>query len=100
MVVATNIKLQQRNFASANQYNIEGLWHFRPYDMLLFGSAGAAVAAAQGRYGWIVSGDHSSVISFQNDGGGVMVGFSSDPGIPPTSVTPVLGRLGDPNSVF
>lgn len=69
-------------------YHQNGVWGMCPYDLLEFGATGASIAAANGRYVWIVAPDHGN-------GAGVVwkdsfdyhIGFSSDPGVLPDQIT-------------
>ena len=74
--------------STADALHSDGVAWMRPYDLLdtACGSAGSSIAAANGRYAWLGSGDHPSTNYGWKDGSGFWIGFSSDPGIPPTTV--------------
>lgn len=71
--------------STADYYHSDGLYWFRPYDLLdsACGSAGAALAASRGRYIWMIGPDHPNN-PFSWDGTAFRAGFSSDPGILPS----------------
>lgn len=74
-------------------YQTFGLYNFRPYDLLQWGSTGTAAMAANGgkRYVWCCSGDHPSDGAYGFIGGeGFYVGFSDQPGVFPKTFEPIL----------
>jgi hypothetical protein len=80
--------------STADYYHINGIYGMRPLDLTssACGAAGAAIAASKGRYAWPVTPDHGSGINGRDwtDGQDLMIGFSNDPGIPPSILTPVI----------
>lgn len=82
-------------------YHSNGLSGFRPYDLTSAdcGATGASIAASRGRYVWVLSPDHGQ-------GGGAVwngsfsfrVGFSNDPGVPPSRMTYILDSEGSASS--
>lgn len=73
--------------STADYYHTEGVYWLRPYDLLdtACGSAGSTAAAANGRYVWFMSPDHSEGYPWA-DGVGIRMGFSNDPGVPPATM--------------
>lgn len=72
--------------STADYYHLDGLYWFRPYDMLQFGAPGEAIAAARGRYFWIATPDHPDGNYTWPNGTDFMGGYSDDPGKPPKSL--------------
>ena len=65
----------------------------RPYDLDTMGAPGAAVKAANAgnRYVWIISVDHADGgAKSHRDSFSFYIGFSSDPGIPPSVFTTII----------
>lgn len=75
--------------STCDYYLSDGLYWFRPYDLLTMGTPGATIAAARGaRYVWLASCDHiDQNINWSDGTDPVRVGFSNDPGIPPPTLT-------------
>jgi len=79
--------------STADYYHMDGLTDFRPWDLLAWGSPGAAIAAAKGfRYLWLISADHPSNGSgaeggWSNDAAQVYAAFSNDPHVLPDAST-------------
>ena len=79
--------------STADYYHMDGLTDFRPWDLLNWGSPGAAIASAKGfRYLWLISADHPCTGSgaeggWGNDSVQVYAGFSNDPHIFPDPST-------------
>lgn len=67
----------------ADYQHMDGTYWLRWYDLLLFGSVGASLAASRGRYLWIASPDHPNSDFGCSDGQDFRAGFSSDPGVIP-----------------
>jgi len=63
---------------------MDGLEWLRPYDLNACGPKGQAIAAARGRYFWVVSPDHPNSNFGWADGQNFMGGYSNDPGVLPT----------------
>lgn len=75
----------------------DGFYWCRPYDMANdFGAEGAALAAANGRYVWLMSSDHYDLIVGWNWGGGIWVGWSDDPAVIPTKWRMMLDQQQTP----
>lgn len=70
--------------STADYWHMDGVQWPRPYDLTASdcGAAGASIAASKGRYVWFVSHDHLDGYPW-TDAGGMAIGFSSDPGVPP-----------------
>jgi hypothetical protein len=83
--------------STADYYHMDGLYWFRPNDLTnaACGSTGASIAASRGRYVWFASPDHPDYNYGWADGRDFMVGYSSDPGIFPASMTSII--RGGPN---
>lgn len=79
--------------STADYYHMDGLADFRPWDLLQWGSHGAAIASAKGyRYVWFISCDHAGTGSgaeggWATDASQVYAGFSNDPHVPPDPST-------------
>lgn len=77
----------------ADAYHLDGVTDFRPWDLLAWGSPGAAIATAKGyRYLWIFNNDHGTTPSGSEGGWGsdsqdTYAGFSNDPHVPPEAST-------------
>jgi hypothetical protein len=75
--------LMARSIVTADDVHTNGLYWMRPWDMTLFGAAGAAAMSASGyRYAWLWSSDHQDQYGWKN-GGGIHLGWSNDIAIPP-----------------
>ena len=73
--------------ATDDYYHQNGLSGFRPYDLTApeCGSAGASIAASRGRYAWPMAPDHGTGHdSVWNGSFDLRIGYSSDPGVPPS----------------
>lgn len=71
-------------------YHQNGASGFRPYDLTApeCGSAGAAIAAARGRYAWPMLPDHGTGHdAVWNGSFDFRIGYSNDPGVPPARTT-------------
>lgn len=85
--------LQRPAVSTADYYHVDGITDFAPWDLLAWGSPGAAIAAAKGfRYLWVFNNDHGSNPStaeggWEADAGNTYAGFSNDPHIPPDAST-------------
>lgn len=83
--------------STADYYHMDGMYGFRPYDLLTMGDEGASIAAERGRYIWLVSPDHPEPTGGWRGGRDFMAGYSDDPGVFPKKLeriwrylTPVL----------
>ena len=74
--------------STADYYHADGAMRFRPINLLdpACGSAGASIAASNGQFAWTFSADHSDGIPW-SDAQDIYLGFSSDPGVPPTKAS-------------
>ena len=73
--------------ATDDYYHQNGLSGFRPYDLLdaACGATGASIAASRGRYAWIMAADHGGGHdSVWNGSYDFRIGYSNDPGVPPS----------------
>lgn len=79
--------------STADFYHMDGLTDVRPWDLLEWGSEGAAIASTKGyRYLWLISGDHGGSGSgaeggWSADAMQVYAGFSNDPHVFPDPST-------------
>ena len=79
--------------STADNYHIDGITDFRPWDLRQWGSEGAAIESANGyRYMWPLSCDHSgngggTEGGWGPDGWDVYAGFSNDPHVFPEAST-------------
>lgn len=79
--------------STADYYHLDGLGDFRPWDLLKWGSPGAAIASAKGfRYVVFFSCDHPANGSgteggWGYDGWGIYAGFTNDPHVLPDPST-------------
>lgn len=79
--------------STADHYHLDGLTDTRAWDLLNWGSPGAAIASAKGyRYVWFMSFDHASTGSGAEGGWGydgtqIYAGFSNDPHVLPDPST-------------
>lgn len=78
--------------STADAYHLDGLMWMRPYDLLdsACGTAGAAIAAARGRYFWPASPDHPSSTYGWADAGDFRAGYSNDPGVFPARLETIF----------
>lgn len=80
--------VSQQALSTSDWYHLDGVYWFRPYDLTNpdCGATGASIAAAKGRYFWLVSADHPTGNDSWSDGTDFRGGFSNDPGIPPQTM--------------
>lgn len=67
-------------------YHSNGVYGMRPYDLTAAdcGAAGAAIAAARGRYAWVFGPDHGSATGFTwTSSFDYRIGYTNDPGVLP-----------------
>lgn len=88
--------------STADYYHSGALLFMRPYDLDTMGAPGATVKSNNGgnRYVWLASFDHpGGGVSIHTDSWGLLIGFSSDPGIFPSvmvnAIPPMGSFLGD-----
>jgi hypothetical protein len=74
--------------STADWYHLNGLSWFRPTDLTSAdcGATGAAIAAANGRYLFVTAPDHPGGNYIWNGGNEFRLGFSNDPGVPPSTL--------------
>lgn len=80
--------------STADYYHLNGLAWMRPYDLTAAacGSAGATIAATNGRYLWVTAPDHPGGNYNFNGGYDFRIGFSNDPGVLPSTMTNIYNN--------
>ena len=70
-------------------YHSNGVYGMCPHlDLLQCGAVGEAIAAARGRYAWIIAPDHGNGNgAVWNGSFDFRIGYSDDPGVPPARAT-------------
>jgi len=81
--------------STADYYDLDGLYWFRPYDLDAFGSQGQAIASSSGRYFWIASPDHPSGNYGWAGGQDFVGGFSNDPAVFPATMHSIIPYNND-----
>jgi hypothetical protein len=78
--------------STADYYHHDGLYWFRPYDLLNSdcGTAGSTIAASRGRYAWVASADHPNINYSWSDSQGFRLGYSNDPGVFPSRMDTII----------